>query len=151
MSKVADHSRDPCPYVILNDLGAGFTMGAIGGGIWHGIKGARNSPKGFRFEGALTGMKSRAPVVAGNLAAWSGLLSAFNCLAVEYRQKEDGWNTVLAGAATGGCLAVRGGPRVAFGSAVGGAIVMGVFEGVSVLLHRSLADANRPVAPSSEY
>ena len=33
------------PYVILNDFGGAFSMGAIGGGIWHGIKGARNSPK----------------------------------------------------------------------------------------------------------
>jgi hypothetical protein len=33
------------PYVILNDFGGAFAMGAIGGGIWHGIKGARNSPR----------------------------------------------------------------------------------------------------------
>lgn len=35
----------PSPYVILNDFGGAFSMGVIGGGIWHGIKGARNSPK----------------------------------------------------------------------------------------------------------
>lgn len=35
----------PSPYVILNDFGGAFAMGAIGGGIWHGIKGARNSPR----------------------------------------------------------------------------------------------------------
>lgn len=35
----------PSPYVILNDFGGAFSMGAIGGGIWHGIKGARNSPR----------------------------------------------------------------------------------------------------------
>lgn len=33
------------PWVVLNDFGGAFAMGAIGGGIWHGIKGARNSPK----------------------------------------------------------------------------------------------------------
>ena len=43
-----------------------------------------------------------------------------------------------------------GGPRVALGSAMGGAIVMGVFEGVSILLHHSLANSYRPVAPLSE-
>lgn len=33
------------PWVILNDFGGAFAMGAVGGGIWHGIKGARNSPR----------------------------------------------------------------------------------------------------------
>lgn len=33
------------PWVVLNDFGGAFAMGAIGGGIWHGIKGARNSPR----------------------------------------------------------------------------------------------------------
>ena len=59
----ADHSRDPwqvivsslehlltcstqnSPWVILNDFGGAFSMGAVGGGIWYGIKGARNSPR----------------------------------------------------------------------------------------------------------
>ncbi|KAG8720578.1 translocase of the inner membrane [Ceratobasidium sp. 395] len=100
-----DHSRDPCPYVILNDAGGAFAMGAIGGAIWYGVKGARNSPKGHRLEGIATGIKARAPVVAGNFAAWGGLLSALNCVAVHYRQVEDGWNAVFAGAATGGSLA----------------------------------------------
>ena len=36
---------DRSPYVILNDFGGAFAMGTIGGGIWHGIKGARNSPR----------------------------------------------------------------------------------------------------------
>jgi len=31
--------------VILNDFGGAFSMGAVGGGIWYGIKGARNSPR----------------------------------------------------------------------------------------------------------
>jgi hypothetical protein len=33
------------PWVILNDFGGAFSMGAVGGGIWYGIKGARNSPR----------------------------------------------------------------------------------------------------------
>ena len=33
------------PWVILSDFGAAFAMGAVGGGLWHGIKGARNSPR----------------------------------------------------------------------------------------------------------
>lgn len=31
--------------MVLSDFGGAFSMGAIGGGIWHGIKGARNSPR----------------------------------------------------------------------------------------------------------
>lgn len=33
------------PWVILNDFGGAFAMGAVGGGIWYSIKGARNSPR----------------------------------------------------------------------------------------------------------
>ncbi|KNE97225.1 hypothetical protein PSTG_09487 [Puccinia striiformis f. sp. tritici PST-78] len=40
-----DHSWDPCPWVVLNDFGGAFAMGAIGGIVWHGVKGMRNSPK----------------------------------------------------------------------------------------------------------
>jgi hypothetical protein len=31
--------------VILNDTGAAFSMGAIGSGIWHLVKGSKNSPR----------------------------------------------------------------------------------------------------------
>jgi hypothetical protein len=58
----ADHTRDPwyahlnyehkqvsdtfhSPWVILNDFGGAFAMGGVGGAIWYGIKGARNSPR----------------------------------------------------------------------------------------------------------
>ena len=59
-----DHSRDPCPWVILNDFGGAFAMGvcawtslctlhytnemqAVGGAVWHGVKGvcAIDSPR----------------------------------------------------------------------------------------------------------
>ena len=42
-------------------------MGAVGGTIWHGIKGARNSPRGDRFIGSIAAIKARAPVVGGNV------------------------------------------------------------------------------------
>jgi hypothetical protein len=48
--------REPCPDRILDDAGAAFGMGAVGGGIWHFGKGAYNSPKGLssRLAGGWT-------------------------------------------------------------------------------------------------
>lgn len=53
-----DHARDPwypspinsysiicSPWRILEDAGGAFAMGAIGGTLWHSIKGYKNSPK----------------------------------------------------------------------------------------------------------
>ncbi|KAF8756916.1 Mitochondrial import inner membrane translocase subunit [Rhizoctonia solani] len=140
----ADHTRDPCPWVILNDFGGAFAMGAIGGGIWHGIKGARNSPRACRCD---FDNQSRAPVTGGNFGVWGGMFSTFDCAVKGYRQKEDAWNAIISGFMTGGCLAVRSGPRAAFGSAVACGILLGVFEGVGVLLNRMFSDVNRPVLP----
>ncbi|TXT10879.1 hypothetical protein VHUM_02384 [Vanrija humicola] len=139
----ADHSRDPCPYVILNDFGGAFSMGAIGGAIWHGIKGARNSPKGERLVGSISAIKARAPVLGGNFGIWGGLFSTFDCAVKGYRQKEDPWNAILSGFMTGGTLAFRGGPRAAISGAIGCAVLLGVFEGVGVLMSRAMA---QPVA-----
>ncbi|THH07985.1 hypothetical protein EW145_g3013 [Phellinidium pouzarii] len=103
----ADHTRDPCPWVILSDFGGAFAMGAIGGGIWHGIKGARNSPRGERLVGAVSVIKARAPVTGGNFGVWGGMFSTFDCAVKGYRQKEDAWNAIISGFMTGGCLAAR--------------------------------------------
>ena len=48
-----DHGREPCPDRILDDIGGAFGMGAVGGGIWHLIKGAKNSPTGTRTRGGI--------------------------------------------------------------------------------------------------
>lgn len=42
---LADGPVISSPWVILSDFGGAFSMGAVGGGIWYGIKGARNSPR----------------------------------------------------------------------------------------------------------
>ncbi|KAG8797178.1 translocase of the inner membrane [Serendipita sp. 399] len=146
----ADHTRDPCPWVILNDFGGAFSMGAIGGGIWNGIKGSRNSPKGERLVGALSSIKARAPVTGGNFGVWGGMFSTFDCAVKGYRQKEDAWNGILSGFMTGGCLALRSGPKATLSSAVACGILLSVFEGIGVLLNRTMGEANRPIAPSLE-
>ncbi|KAF8260965.1 mitochondrial import inner membrane translocase subunit Tim17/22 [Lactarius hatsudake] len=143
----ADHTRDPCPWVILNDFGGAFAMGAVGGGIWHGIKGARNSPRGERLAGSISTIKARAPVTGGNFGVWGGMFSTFDCAVKGYRQKEDAWNAIISGFMTGGCLAARSGPKAAFGSAVACGILLGVFEGVGVLLGRVFSEGTRPQLP----
>lgn len=38
------------PWRILEDAGGAFAMGSIGGGIWHFVKGFRNSPRVSRVS-----------------------------------------------------------------------------------------------------
>ncbi|KAL7276681.1 translocase of the inner membrane [Rhizina undulata] len=142
-----DHTRDPCPWVILNDFGGAFAMGAIGGAVWHGVKGFRNSPSGERRIGALTAIKARAPVLGGNFGVWGGLFSTFDCAVKGIRGKEDPYNAIIAGFFTGGALAVRGGVKAARNSAIGCACLLAVIEGVGIGLNRMLAGNNRPQNP----
>jgi len=147
MAASHDHTRDPCPVVILNDFGGAFAMGAVGGTIWHAVKGARNSPRGDRLLGSIAAVKARAPVVGGNFGVWGGMFSTFDCAVKGVRQKEDAWNAIISGFMTGGCLAFRNGPKAALTSAVGCGILLGVFEGVGVMMSRVFGQLNRPVAP----
>lgn len=38
---------------ILDDIGGAFGMGGVGGGLWHLMKGMKNSPGGARFRGGI--------------------------------------------------------------------------------------------------
>ncbi|GMM32588.1 protein transporter [Martiniozyma asiatica (nom. inval.)] len=142
----ADHSRDPCPIVILNDFGGAFAMGAIGGSIWHGIKGFRNSPFGERRLGMISAAKARGPVVGGNFGVWGGLFSFYDCGIKAIRKREDAWNAIMAGFCVGGSLAIRGGKRHMLNSAITCAIFLGILEGVGMMFQRYMAWANKPVA-----
>jgi len=51
MSGGVEHGREPCPDRILDDVGGAFGMGAVGGGLWHTVKGIKNSPQGQRLLG----------------------------------------------------------------------------------------------------
>ncbi|MCE7766849.1 hypothetical protein GQL56_29940, partial [Pseudomonas putida] len=81
--------------------------GAVGGSAFHFIKGIYNSPKGERFIGGTQAVRMNAPRIGGSFAVWGGLCSVFDCTMVYVRQKEDPWNSIFAGAATGGFLPVR--------------------------------------------
>lgn len=144
----ADHSRDPCPFIILSDFGVAFSMGAIGGAIWHGIKGWRNSPMGEKRAAAMMAIKARAPVSGGNFGAFGGLFSIYDCMVKGVRRKEDPWNAIIAGSFTGASLAIRGGWKSARNSAIGCAVFFALIEGVGLTLSRMLASSAKPVAPA---
>lgn len=136
--------RDPCPHRILDDIGGAFSMGAIGGGLWHSIKGARNSPRGERLLGSMTAVKARVPVIGGNFAVWGGLFSSFDCSLVAIRKKEDPWNSIISGTLTGGVLAARGGWRAASRSAAVGGVLLAMIEGLQIALTKMMAEPTPP-------
>ena len=72
-----DVGRDPCPFRIVDDVGNGFMLGCIGGGLVHAYKGMRAHPKGEKLGGALSFVRQRAPRTGGAFASWMGLFSAF--------------------------------------------------------------------------
>ncbi|PVU85586.1 hypothetical protein BB560_006977 [Smittium megazygosporum] len=130
----SDTTRDPCPWVILNDAGGAFCMGAIGGG-------------GERFRGAVAAMRARGPVLGGNFGIWGGMFSTFDCAMRGIRQKEDPWNAIASGAITGGMLAIRGGWRTASVSAAFGGILLALIEGIGIGISRLSTGAQPPMAP----
>ncbi|KAI0244098.1 translocase of the inner membrane [Massospora cicadina] len=144
MVRHSDPSRQPCPWVILSDLGGGFAIGAVLGGTWNFFKGAKNSPSGSRMAGAVSAVKARAPVLGGNFAVWGGLFSTYDCALMEIRGKQDAWNSILSGALTGGSLAIRGGIAPCLFSAAFGGLFLAVIEGAGVAIGKMM----QPPPPS---
>ena len=131
-----EHAREPCPDRILDDVGGAFSMGAIGGTLWHFVKGARNSPRGQRFLGGVDAVKLKAPALGGSFAVWGGLFSTFDCALSGVRGVEDPYNAIASGAITGGVLAARSGARAAARSAMIGGVLLAVIEGLGIALTR---------------
>eukprot|EP00525_Craspedostauros_australis_P009410 CAMPEP_0198131346 /NCGR_PEP_ID=MMETSP1442-20131203/55983_1 /TAXON_ID= /ORGANISM="Craspedostauros australis, Strain CCMP3328" /LENGTH=140 /DNA_ID=CAMNT_0043792145 /DNA_START=114 /DNA_END=532 /DNA_ORIENTATION=- len=131
--------REPCPWRIVDDVGGAFCMGNIGGGIWHSIKGARLAPSGARLSGSLSAVQARAPVLGGQFAVWGGLFACCDCSLTAIRQKEDPWNSIVSGAATGGILAGRAGPRAMASAAVVGGVLLALIEGMGIMMTRMMA------------
>ncbi|KAL6221069.1 hypothetical protein ACLB2K_008821 [Fragaria x ananassa] len=131
-------SREPCPDRILDDAGGAFGMGVGGGGAYHFLKGLYNSPKGARLYGGAQALRMNAPRVGGSFAVWGGVFSTFDCTMVYLRQKEDPWNSILSGAATGGFLALRQGMGATARSAAMGGVLLALIEGAGIMLHTVL-------------
>ncbi|XP_010267135.1 PREDICTED: mitochondrial import inner membrane translocase subunit TIM17-2-like [Nelumbo nucifera] len=132
-------SREPCPDRILDDIGGAFGMGAVGGSAFHFLKGIYNSPKGERLIGGSQAVRMNAPRVGGSFAVWGGLFSVFDCSMVYIRQKEDPWNSIFAGAATGGFLQMRQGLGAASRSALFGGVLLALIEGAGIMLNKVLS------------
>lgn len=148
-----EYAREPCPFRIVDDCGGAFAMGCIGGGIFQAIKGFRNAPSGMnrRFIGSLTAIKSRSPVIAGNFAVWGGMFSTIDCTLVHFRKKEDPWNSIISGFATGGILAARNGIPAMAGSAIIGGVLLALIEGVGILFTRLSSEQFRnPLPPTGD-
>lgn len=122
-------------------------MGAIGGVFWHGFKACKNSPRGERLSGAISTIRIRAPTLGGNFAVWSGLFNTSDCLITAVRKKEDSWNQIFAGVATGAILATRSGPKVMMISALMGGTFLAVMEGIGSLINRMNSAQYKPRAP----
>ncbi|XP_073042594.1 mitochondrial import inner membrane translocase subunit TIM17-2-like [Primulina eburnea] len=132
-------SREPCPVRILDDIGGAFVMGAVGGSAFHFLKGIYNCPRGERLIGGSQAVRMNAPHVGGSFAVWGGLFSTFDCTMVYIRQKEDPWNSIIAGAATGGFLQVRQGFGAASRSALFGGVLLALIEGAGIMLNKIMS------------
>ncbi|XP_033332464.1 mitochondrial import inner membrane translocase subunit Tim17-B [Megalopta genalis] len=141
-----EYSREPCPWRIVDDCGGAFTMGLIGGAVFQSIKGFRNAPSGMskRLQGSFMAIKQRSPIFAGNFASWGCLFSTIDCTLIQIRKKEDPWNSIISGAATGGILSARSGLPAMAGSAIIGAVLLSLIEGVGIFFTRVSADQFKP-------
>ncbi|GLI59631.1 hypothetical protein VaNZ11_001556 [Volvox africanus] len=133
---MVEHKREPCPDRILNDIGGAFAMGAVGGGIWHLLKGMKNSPSGYRARGALEAVRREAPRLGGSFATWGFSFAIFDCSFQYIRKKEDPWNAIGAGALTGGFLQLRFGFASAAKSAAFGGFLLALIEGLGIALSK---------------
>jgi import inner membrane translocase subunit TIM17 len=117
-------------------MGSAFCLGAVGGGLWHFVKGYRNAPKHARLAGGLSAARVRAPILGGNFGVWGGLFSVFDCSLAHFRKTEDAWNAIAAGGLTGGTLAARAGGRAIVRNAAGGVVILALIEGVMMLVNK---------------
>ncbi len=126
--------REPCPWRIVDDIGGAFSMGCVGGGVFHLIRGSWNAPSNARMVGALNAISARSPILGGQFAVWGGLFACCDCSLTAIRQKEDPWNSIVSGAVTGGVLAARAGPKAMASSAFFGGLILAMIEGMGIAM-----------------
>lgn len=75
---------------------------------------------------------------------WGGLFAVCDCSLVAIRHKEDPWNSILSGAATGGILALRAGPKTAAKNAVVGGVLLALIEGMGIAITKLVTQVPQP-------
>merc|ERR1712080_424710 len=117
-----------------------------------GLGGAYNAPAGYlrRLMGGIIRVKERAPLLGGQFAAWGICFSSFDCTFAHIRGKEDPWNSIMSGAAAGAVMAARQGPKSMVGSAVVGGMLLGMIEGMGLLMNNFMSQQFRRVDPREE-
>jgi import inner membrane translocase subunit TIM17 len=159
-------------------------MGAVGGGIWYGIKGARNSPRVRRslspflacshFTGRASRRRSliyKSPrtrdwrqfwclgrhvlhlrLCYQGLAAKGGRVERYSLWVYDRRLSRCTQSVSFPLLSRARAYILPGGPRSALGSAIACGILLGVFEGVGVLISRVFSEGNRPqMAPRMSF
>merc|ERR1719223_63344 len=91
------------------------------------------------MAGSLSAVQARAPVLGGQFAIWGGIFACFDCSLTSLRQKEDPWNSIISGAATGGTLALRAGPQAAASAAAVGGVLLALIEGMGIMFGKMFA------------
>lgn len=81
---------------------------------------------------------------------WGGLFAVCDCSLVAIRHKEDPWNSIMSGAATGGILALRAGPKTAAKNALVGGVLLALIEGLGIAISKMFAQVPQVVDPSLE-
>ena len=99
------------------------------------------------MNGSLTAIATKAPLLGGSFAVWGGMFSVIDCSLIYVRKKEDPWNSILSGAATGGLLAVRNGKAAIVTSALVGGVLLGLIEGAAMMLGKMSSEQFRPGKP----
>ena len=135
-----DAHREPCPSRIIVDVGMAYSMGAIGGSIWHGGKACYRAPRGQRVSTLMNGIRMRGPVTGGSFGAWGGLFSTCDCALVYIRRKEDHMNSIASGALTSAILSARSGMKSAVRAGILGGALLALMEGVMLSFMRYTAE-----------
>ncbi len=81
-------------------------------------------------------MRINAAQNEGSFTVWGGLFSTFDCTFVYLRQKEDPWNSIGAGAVTGGFFSLRAGMKFGSRSAIFDGVWLVLIEGAGIMLDR---------------
>ena len=111
-------------YRFVDLVGDAFVVGAGCGSTFHFVKGFRSSPAkggGGRLAAAVRAVCTNTPRVSGSFGAAMAVICALESAVSLARQREDHWNSILAGTASYGLLSVRRGASAAALSALYGA------------------------------